>query len=247
MADTATTDTEVVESVVTTARSPLTPVAGATDDFEALARRVDEARAELARLDPGDRALADEAIAAVETFHKPALVAFVRRLRDDPRGKELLFELVDDPHVRAVLALHGVIKAPPVPATEPAPSQAATTFIPISEIKVRHRPSNGWHRGPALGDVPPGTLAGVELTSAVAGTLSVVFVNSAGAMTAFRNECAHQGMPLDRATIDAGTLTCPWHGFRFDATTGECLSAPGAQLETFPVKAEDDYVWVRIP
>ena len=38
----------------------------------------------------------------------------VRALRDDPRGKELLFELVDEPSVRAVFALHGIIKADPL-------------------------------------------------------------------------------------------------------------------------------------
>lgn len=215
--------------------------------FESLARRVDAARAELVRLDQGDRVLADDAVAAVEAFHKPVLVAFVKHLRDDPRGKELLFELVDDPHVRAVLALHGIIK-PPAPEPHPAPAQGATTtVIPTSAIKVRHRPSNGWHQGPALSDVPVGHLTAATFHGPIAGEVGIVFVNSAGTLAAFRNECAHQGMPLDRAVLDESTLTCPWHGFRFDATTGECLSAPGAQLEPFEVKVEDGCLWVRVP
>jgi nitrite reductase/ring-hydroxylating ferredoxin subunit len=54
-------------------------------------------------------------------------------------------------------------------------------------------------------------------------------------------------MPLDKAIIDTteGTLTCPWHGFCFDATTGECLTMPGAQLEQLPLRVEDGHVWVR--
>jgi nitrite reductase/ring-hydroxylating ferredoxin subunit len=219
------------------------PAAADVAEFERLAAAVDEARAELARLDRGDRALADAALAAIEAFHRPALVAIVRRLRDDPRGKELLFELVDDPHVRAVLALHGVIKPPPAPE----PPAGTTTLIAAESIKVRHRPSNGWHRGPALDDLPARAVAATEFHGAVSGDVPVIVVNTGGALAAFRNECAHQGMPLDRASVDGGMLTCPWHGFRYDATTGECLSAPGAQLEALAVKSEDGYAWVRVP
>jgi nitrite reductase/ring-hydroxylating ferredoxin subunit len=43
-----------------------------------------------------------------------------------------------------------------------------------------------------------------------------------------------------------GTLTCPWHGFCFDATSGECLSAPGVQLEQLPLRIDDGDVWVRV-
>ena len=48
--------------------------------------------------------------------------------------------------------------------------------------------------------------------------VEVIVVNAAGQMAAYVNACAHQGMPLDKAIVDAteGTLTCPWHGFCFD-------------------------------
>ncbi|HEY6797184.1 MAG TPA: NifU family protein, partial [Kineosporiaceae bacterium] len=36
-----------------------------------------------------------------------------RALRSDPRGKELLFELVDDPVVYALLTMHGIVRADP--------------------------------------------------------------------------------------------------------------------------------------
>ena len=57
----------------------------------------------------------------------------------------------------------------------------------------------------------------------------------------------YQGLPLDNALVDAvqGTLTCPWHGFCYDATTGECMTMPGAQLRPLPLRIEDGRVWVR--
>jgi nitrite reductase/ring-hydroxylating ferredoxin subunit len=55
-------------------------------------------------------------------------------------------------------------------------------------------------------------------------------------------------MPLDNAILDLdnGTLTCPWHGFCYDASSGECLSAPGAQLEQLPLRVDNGDVWVRV-
>ena len=72
-------------------------------------------------------------------------------------------------------------------------------------------------------------------------------VNAVGQLAAYINECAHQGLPLDNALVDAqeGTLTCPWHGFCYDSATGECMSMPGAQLQQLPLRIEDGRVWVR--
>ena len=36
--------------------------------------------------------------------------------------------------------------------------------------------------------------------------------------------CPHQGLPLSGDPDENGVLTCPWHGYRFDAATGQCLS-----------------------
>jgi Fe-S cluster biogenesis protein NfuA len=91
------------------------PVAANGPDVEELARAVDTTIAAVEELDEPARTRAHELRAAIEGFHRPALVHIVRTLRHDPRGKELLFALVDDPLVRSVFALHGIIK--PDPAT----------------------------------------------------------------------------------------------------------------------------------
>jgi nitrite reductase/ring-hydroxylating ferredoxin subunit len=36
--------------------------------------------------------------------------------------------------------------------------------------------------------------------------------------------CPHLGLPIDTDPDEAGILTCPWHGYRFDARTGACIS-----------------------
>jgi nitrite reductase/ring-hydroxylating ferredoxin subunit len=45
--------------------------------------------------------------------------------------------------------------------------------------------------------------------------------------------------------MESRTITCPWHGFRFDCLSGECLTAPQAQLEQVPVRVDGGQVMVR--
>jgi nitrite reductase/ring-hydroxylating ferredoxin subunit len=76
----------------------------------------------------------------------------------------------------------------------------------------------------------------------------VLVVNLHQRLTAYVNECAHEALPLDNAVLDVdnGTLTCPWHGFCYDAASGECLTAPAAQLEQLPLRIDDGHVWIRV-
>jgi hypothetical protein len=78
--------------------------------FEALAQAVDEAAAAVAQLDEVPREVAGELRAAIEAAHKAGLVTIVRRLRGDDAGRALLFELVDDPLIRMLFSLHGIIR-----------------------------------------------------------------------------------------------------------------------------------------
>ncbi|MGC9039204.1 MAG: NifU family protein, partial [Roseiflexus sp.] len=82
----------------------------AIDALERLALRIDQAIAAAGKLDDQARECALELQRAIETFHKEALTRIVRRLKDDPRGKELLFEMVDDPLIYALFARHEIVR-----------------------------------------------------------------------------------------------------------------------------------------
>lgn len=81
--------------------------------LEEVARALDEATGQLRALDAEARAVATRAQESLNSLHRAALTTVVRRLKDDPRGKELLFELVDDPGVRMVLMMHGIVRPDP--------------------------------------------------------------------------------------------------------------------------------------
>lgn len=137
-----------------------------------------------------------------------------------------------------------VQEVPSITAVEVVKDQPSPTLIPVESLRIGLDPAaDGWARlGPAS-DLPSG-----ELKTAALRDVSVIVVNVEQRLSAYRNECAHEALPLDNAVLDVAnnTLTCPWHGFCFDASSGECLSAPGAQLEQLPLRIDDGDVWVRV-
>ena len=65
-----------------------------------------------------------------------------------------------------------------------------------------------------------------------------------GELIAHVARCPHQLGPLD-ATVD-GTVTCPWHGYRFDAKSGACLTGQPCRLPPAPkVSVRDGRVWLE--
>lgn len=65
-----------------------------------------------------------------------------------------------------------------------------------------------------------------------------------GELVAFVARCPHRLGPLS-AAVD-GTVTCPWHGYRFDAKSGACLSGQSCRLPPAPkVSVRDGRVWLE--
>ena len=137
---------------------------------------------------------------------------------------------------------------PAVSAVEVVANEPTPTLIPVESLRIGRDPSaEGWARlGPA-NEVPVDEISVATLTNS-GRSVEIIVVNIGQRLAAYRNECAHEALPLNEAVLDLsnGTLTCPWHGFCFDASSGECLSAPGAQLEQLPLRVDEGDVWVRL-
>ncbi|MGI8491893.1 MAG: Rieske (2Fe-2S) protein [Acidimicrobiales bacterium] len=76
----------------------------------------------------------------------------------------------------------------------------------------------------------------------------IAVFNSGGRLFAVDNVCRHVGSPLDDGFVERGCVTCPWHGWRYDLSTGEHLTLFGRQpgLRTYPVRVEGDEVFVGV-
>ena len=137
-----------------------------------------------------------------------------------------------------------------VSAVEVLPNEPEPTIISADSLfAARHPVEEGWAEAGPAADVPDGDLIAVQVTAPNSGQqVSVLIVNLSEQLTAYINECAHEALPLDNAVLDIGngTLTCPWHGFCYDAASGECLTAPAAQLEQLPLRVDSGQMWIRV-
>jgi len=64
---------------------------------------------------------------------------------------------------------------------------------------------------------------------------------------AFSNSCLHRGGPVCTGALDGTTLTCPWHGYQYDVTTGQLLLDHSTALPVYRVTVEDSQVYVDLP
>ncbi|MEN1705073.1 MAG: NifU family protein [Planctomycetota bacterium] len=288
--------------------APAPPADGPADPG-ALVAAVDRARELLSPLDDDIRRRAEDLVKARDEFIAAGVREMVRRMKQDEAAKRVLFDLVDNPIVYAVLMELGIVKPDIMTRAaramerikpyikghggdvelvkiEQTPegltafvrmhgscsgcsmsaatlgdgvSEAIKAQVPeierIEEIKdtpvagvvqitvgSTNDPSadHGWIQGPSvdsIGEQAPYRMKGEGFDA--------LLVRRDGKLYAYRNECPHQGLPLHEGEVVGDTITCPWHGFCFDMTSGECENAPQVQLEPFPLRIDHGVVWIR--
>lgn len=93
----------------------------------------------------------------------------------------------------------------------------------------------------AARDWKPGTFCAAE-----ANGRRIVVYNVGGSYFATDERCAHQGGPLGEGLLEGSVVTCPWHAWQFDVTTGQAIYDPGVCVRTYPVRVEGDDIFVEV-
>jgi nitrite reductase (NADH) small subunit/3-phenylpropionate/trans-cinnamate dioxygenase ferredoxin subunit len=65
-----------------------------------------------------------------------------------------------------------------------------------------------------------------------AGGRRIALFNEDGRLHAVDESCPHMGADLSNGDLQDGTLTCAWHGWRFDIGSGDGLTRKWARLRT---------------
>jgi len=76
-------------------------------------------------------------------------------------------------------------------------------------------------------DLPPGLSRSVRVDGR-----RVALFNDGGRLHAVDESCPHMGADLSNGDLRKGTLSCAWHGWRFDIASGEGLTKKWARLKT---------------
>jgi nitrite reductase/ring-hydroxylating ferredoxin subunit len=92
-------------------------------------------------------------------------------------------------------------------------------------------------------ELAPGTARQVAVNGRTLGLFNV-----GGTIYAIDNTCPHRGGPLSEGECAGTEVTCPWHGARFDLTTGAVLSPPARNgVTAYKVQLLGNEIQVDIP
>jgi nitrite reductase/ring-hydroxylating ferredoxin subunit len=70
--------------------------------------------------------------------------------------------------------------------------------------------------------------------------------NVDGGFYAINDVCGHRGGPLGEGELDGKTVICPWHGWRYNVTTGENELVPDLPTEKYDIKIDGEDLLVDL-
>ena len=91
------------------------------------------------------------------------------------------------------------------------------------------------------GEIAPGSARQVT----VDGRWIALF-NVAGVYHAVDNLCLHRGGPLCEGSIKGSVVTCPWHGWQFDVTSGALMQDPTVGVSRHETRIVGDEIQVKL-
>ncbi|MBO9539551.1 aromatic ring-hydroxylating dioxygenase subunit alpha [bacterium] len=93
------------------------------------------------------------------------------------------------------------------------------------------------------------------LARVIDGVPLVLFRDADGRASALADRCSHRNVQLSRGWVEDGCLTCPYHGWAFDAA-GQCVKIPAlcdgdpipkkSAVQAYPLIEQQGYVWVYV-
>jgi nitrite reductase/ring-hydroxylating ferredoxin subunit len=99
----------------------------------------------------------------------------------------------------------------------------------------------GFVRAAKIGEVPPGTIREFQVEGK-----AIAVANVSGQYHAIDNVCMHRGGPLGDGPLEGSSVTCPWHGWQYDVTTGKISENPAVGVDSYPVEIRGDEIFVNL-
>ena len=92
-------------------------------------------------------------------------------------------------------------------------------------------------------DIQNGKMVHVEV-----GGKDILVANIEGNFYAMGDICTHAGANLHEGELEGKVVTCPWHGSKWDVTTGKLIAFPAKirDEEAYKVIVEGDTVYVDV-
>jgi nitrite reductase (NADH) small subunit len=88
-------------------------------------------------------------------------------------------------------------------------------------------------------EIPAGSIREFQVEG-----LRLAIANVGNKFYAIHNTCLHRGGPLGDGALQGSTVTCPWHGWQYDVTSGKLVVNPAIGVKTFSIEVRGDDLWV---
>ncbi len=91
-------------------------------------------------------------------------------------------------------------------------------------------------------DIPPG-----KMQKITADGKEILVTNIDGNFYAMNDTCTHAGASLSEGSLEGHTLTCGWHGAKFDCKTGNLAAFPAKikDLQSYKVTVESENIFLE--
>lgn len=90
-------------------------------------------------------------------------------------------------------------------------------------------------------EIPAGTIREIRLEER-----TIALANVDGRFYAIDNVCLHRAGPLGKGKLAGSVVTCPWHGWTYEVSTGRVTFNPEMTVRTYAVEERDDDIWVDV-
>ena len=88
-------------------------------------------------------------------------------------------------------------------------------------------------------EIPTGSIREFQVNGA-----TIALANVDGNFYAIDNTRLHRGGPLGQGELEGKVVTCPWHGWQYDVTSGKVVMNPAVGVKTFLVELRGDDIFV---
>jgi nitrite reductase/ring-hydroxylating ferredoxin subunit len=88
-------------------------------------------------------------------------------------------------------------------------------------------------------EIPAGTIREFQVDGK-----TVALANVGGNFHAIDNTCLHRGGPLGQGVMQDCIVTCPWHGWQFDVTSGKIAGNPTVGVTCYAVEVRGEDIFV---
>ena len=91
------------------------------------------------------------------------------------------------------------------------------------------------------GEIAVGTIREVDVNGK-----ALAIANVGGQFHAIDNTCLHRGGPLGDGPLEGKIITCPWHGWQYDVTTGKVSQNPAVGVACYAIELRGGEIFVDL-